>query len=102
MGSATTSTVVCAHCGDACADASIRLEDKSFCCTGCRSVYEILQTHNLCDYYSMDERAGVAMRGSRFDPAFYNVLDEPSIQQRFTEYASERTVMLRFEVPGMH
>jgi Cu+-exporting ATPase len=50
----------------------------------------------------MDERAGVAMRGSRFDPAFYNVLDEPGVQQRFTEYASERTVMLRFEVPGMH
>lgn len=102
MSNATSTSVVCAHCGDPCPDTSIRLEEKVFCCTGCRSVYEILQTHNLCDYYALDERAGVTMRSSRFDPAFYAVLDEPAVLSRFTEYAGDHTVMLRFEVPGMH
>ncbi len=102
MPNATSTSVVCAHCGDPCADTSISLQEKYFCCAGCQSVYEILQTHGLCDYYAMDERAGIPMRSSRFDDSYYAALDEPRVLARFTEHAGEHTVLIRFEVPGMH
>ncbi|MBK7959529.1 MAG: heavy metal translocating P-type ATPase metal-binding domain-containing protein [Bacteroidetes bacterium] len=49
----------CYHCGDACAHSKIALEEKVFCCQGCKSVYEILSQNNLCDYYAMNQHPGI-------------------------------------------
>ena len=47
----TTAQKVCYHCGEDCKDTKISLQDKTFCCDGCKLVYELLNENNLCDYY---------------------------------------------------
>ncbi len=91
---------ICAHCGDVCNDVRITADDLVFCCSGCQSVYEILQTNNLCDYYSFDHKAGVSMKGAMTDE--YAVLDDPDIERQFVEFDSGTTRRLRFEIPAMH
>jgi hypothetical protein len=40
--------ISCFHCGDLCIDENIHLDNKVFCCNGCKAVYEILNDHELC------------------------------------------------------
>jgi hypothetical protein len=49
----------CYHCGDNCENDSIKIEDKFFCCNGCKSVYEILNQNNLGQYYKIEATPGV-------------------------------------------
>lgn len=49
---------ICYHCGDNVIDKSIVLEDKAFCCTGCKSVYQLLKANDLDSFYKIDRQAG--------------------------------------------
>ncbi len=97
-----TGSVVCAHCGDPCADGAIVVDERSFCCTGCSSVYQILQSHDMCDYYGIDPKAGISQRTPRYGADAYAVLDDPSVMHRFVEFQRDTTIHLRFEIPSMH
>ena len=46
----------CYHCGNECdTDNPISVEDKYFCCLGCKTVYEILSENNLDNYYKYEK-----------------------------------------------
>lgn len=92
----------CAHCGDFCADTSIADGEHLFCCTGCRSVYEILQSRDMCDYYSVDTDAGVSQKGSRRDLAAFDQLDSPAVVAQFTDYSDGKITRARLTLPSMH
>ncbi|MBL0097705.1 MAG: heavy metal translocating P-type ATPase metal-binding domain-containing protein [Bacteroidetes bacterium] len=36
----------------------VKFDDKNFCCTGCKLVYEVLAENNLCNYYQLDTKPG--------------------------------------------
>lgn len=93
---------VCTHCGEACGADAIEAHSHVFCCAGCRSVYEILQAHDMCTYYDLSAGSGVSQRSARYDADTYTVLDLPEIRDRFVEYRSRSIERLRFEIPSMH
>lgn len=102
--------VRCAHCGQSCDRAHLLTSDeKPFCCTGCRSVYEILRDHELCDYYTIraasdaaDDRSSVAA-GDRFaSHRDYAALDEPAIVRSLVSYLSETRQRIVWNVPSLH
>ncbi|WP_460615392.1 heavy metal translocating P-type ATPase [Hymenobacter seoulensis] len=96
--------LACSHCGDDCPEQPIRLASQPtlhFCCQGCKAVYELLDTSNLCTYYRLDERPGqkvkeVALPG-RFD---YLALD--SVQSQLLTFQSPTLHRLTFTIPQMH
>ena len=52
-----TITAACAHCGlDVPAGLVDRVEERQFCCAGCRTAYAILHEHGLDAYYALAER----------------------------------------------
>jgi len=78
------------------------LEGKpSFCCAGCRSVYEIVQAAGLSGYYAYQERTAPAPVGPRRTGVKYQELDDPGFQaQHCRGEADERAVELVVE--GVH
>ncbi|UCE94454.1 MAG: heavy metal translocating P-type ATPase metal-binding domain-containing protein, partial [Flavobacteriaceae bacterium] len=50
----------CYHCGLDCDKERIVFDQKSFCCKGCRTVYEILNQHQLAGYYDLESNPGTA------------------------------------------
>ncbi|NJK82883.1 MAG: HAD-IC family P-type ATPase [Saprospiraceae bacterium] len=90
----------CKHCGDECPDTSIQLEEKYFCCEGCKMVYEILNEQDLCAYYQIDEKAGISLRGRT--QAHYAYLDDPEVVQKLVEFADEKQVKASFHLPDIH
>ncbi|HEY9256936.1 heavy metal translocating P-type ATPase metal-binding domain-containing protein, partial [Chitinophaga sp.] len=81
VSSPTHTKSTCFHCGENCPDKDIMLQDKIFCCQGCKMVYEILHQYDLCEYYDLNSKPGInqriTVRGDKF--AF---LDDEKIAQQ--------------------
>jgi Cu+-exporting ATPase len=92
---------LCYHCHDACPDDSIRLEEKTFCCEGCKMVYEILNANDLCQYYALDPNAGNSVKNLR-DARTYAYLDDPETAAKLTQFSSNDIARVTFLLPQMH
>jgi P-type Cu+ transporter len=96
----TEQALTCYHCGDECKDDSIRIDEKLFCCNGCKTVYEILDQNKLCNYYNLDQTPGISPSlnfGNRFD-----YLDDPSTIQKILDFQDENISKATFHIPQMH
>lgn len=91
----------CYHCGEPCPTDKIRLEEKPFCCEGCKLVYQILNEHALCDYYALNEHPGASQRIPVRDDKFA-FLDDPKIQDRLIHFRDEKQLHVTFYLPQMH
>jgi Cu+-exporting ATPase len=91
----------CHHCGNTCEDENITLENKLFCCEGCKTVYEILQAHQLCDYYSFDERKIASLKNAPSQTQF-EYLSNPDIAQRLLSFTDGKTSQVSFYIPAIH
>jgi len=92
--------VNCYHCGLPCEEKVISLGDNSFCCTGCKTVYEILNENNLCEYYELDQKPGVSLRHVHEES--YAYLDEPHVAKKILAFASDSFSRIQFSVPAIH
>lgn len=96
----TTSSSICFHCGLECKDDSIKVNGKVFCCFGCKTVYEILEENNLCNYYSIDKNPGLTP--NNLPTKNYEYLDDKEIINKLTEYKDEKLFIVTFHIPQMH
>lgn len=92
--------VACYHCGQACEEQEYKSEDKIFCCTGCRTVFEILNENNLCEYYSYETTPGVNLKN--ISEETYAYLDESSIKKKLLTFQSDSFAKVEFFVPAVH
>lgn len=89
----------CFHCGQECIE-TLMLDDKSFCCQGCKTVYEILNANDLCNYYALDESPGVSRRS--VNEADFTYLDEPAVRSKVISFDSEDFARVSFFTPDIH
>ncbi|MEZ5015120.1 MAG: heavy metal translocating P-type ATPase [Chitinophagales bacterium] len=100
-GTETIHKLTCYHCGDSCPDTTFQLDDKYFCCFGCKTVYEILSRNDLCDYYAISDHPGVTQRGKAAVQK-YTVLDIPTVREKYVHFAEGDTAYAQFHLPAMH
>ncbi|MCB0575145.1 MAG: heavy metal translocating P-type ATPase metal-binding domain-containing protein, partial [Saprospiraceae bacterium] len=97
----------CFHCQEPCPPARpdaldhLRIDDKYFCCEGCKMVYEILNTHDLCEYYRLDEKPGQSLK-NRKDSKAYAYLDDAEVQEKLLEFNNGSMAQVTFYLPQMH
>jgi Cu+-exporting ATPase len=90
----------CYHCGLPCEEDKFHVENKNFCCYGCKTVYEILNENDLCEYYSFDKTPGISLRHVSDESFAY--LDEPAIKSKVVEFDSHAFTRVRFYIPAIH
>ena len=92
---------LCYHCGTACVTNSIAIEDKVFCCEGCKLVYEILNENGLCDYYNLQSHPGLSqIKPVRNDK--YAYLDNDAIASKLYKFTNGDYTIATFYIPGVH
>jgi P-type Cu+ transporter len=91
----------CYHCGDECSSTGICLEDKIFCCEGCKIVYQILNQNNLCTYYDLNENPGLSRKMTVRQDKFA-FLDDAAIQEQLISFKDEKQVHATFYLPQIH
>jgi len=94
-------TTECYHCGDACSDKHISLEEKVFCCEGCKTVYEILNKSDLCTYYDLNEKPG-QNRKQAIRKDKYAFLENKDVQRKLIQFSDTETSQVTFYLPQMH
>lgn len=89
----------CYHCGDACINFNIKHQDKFFCCTGCKTVFEILNDHNLTYYYDLQSYPGKSPSQNEDE---FDFLDNASIVEQLIEFDEQDTQVVSFVTPHIH
>lgn len=102
MSETSTKSVklICFHCGQDCPDDSIQIEDKNFCCNGCKTVYEILNQNQLCSYYNFENNPGISP--ASVSDKKYDYLDEPDVIEKLVDFRDDKYTSLTFYIPQMH
>ncbi len=93
--------LVCFHCGDTCPDQSIAIGDKYFCCHGCKTVFEILNTNELCDYYSIEDTPGITPKQDLIADRFA-YLDDETVKNQVVSFSDGKTEKVTLYTPAMH
>ena len=95
-----TEKTLCYHCGDPCEDDAIHFANKSFCCAGCKAVFEILEDNGLLAYYQLENKPGNTVKPVDSDKFSY--LDNELILERLLDFSSERVQKVSFLIPSIH
>lgn len=92
--------LICYHCGQDCPDDSIHLDEKYFCCNGCKTVYEILNQNQLCNYYNFENNPGISP--AAISDKKYDCLDEKDVIEKLVDFKDDKITSLTFYIPQMH
>ncbi len=94
-------TTCCYHCGETCEDKHIHIEDKVFCCHGCKTVYEIINKVELCDYYSININPGINQK-AKIRPEKFAFLDDKKVADKLIHFKNDSQSHVIFYLPQMH
>lgn len=89
----------CYHCGDKVEETSYMLNEHTFCCLGCQTVYQILHENNLQSYYQYNTHPGKSQKSDKQDLSY---LEEPNIISKLVDYQDEQIAIITFYVPAIH
>jgi Cu+-exporting ATPase len=97
----TVHSTACYHCGDPCSSSPIEIEDKNFCCDGCKTVYEILNENGLCNYYDLEQNPGLSLKKPVASEAF-SYLESPEVVTQLLDFQSDSYNKLTLYIPAIH
>ena len=89
----------CYHCGLDCGKRPIVFDEKDFCCNGCKTVYEILNTSELGCYYDFEATPGTIPSDIK---GKYNYLENEEIVEKLLEFNDGETAVVEFYIPSIH
>lgn len=91
---------ICFHCGLECPNDQIKINEKYFCCNGCKTVYEMLHANDLCNYYAIEENPGISKKDSI--KRNFDFLEDPELIQKLLQFSDGNISSLTFDIPQMH
>jgi len=89
----------CYHCGEPNLKTKIIFDEKGFCCSGCKTVYEIFSTNDLGYYYDLEQNAGATPNeiAGKFD-----YLDNGDIISKLIEFDEGGLQVVNLTIPHIH
>lgn len=90
----------CYHCGEPCDTDLVTYHDHHFCCEGCKAVYSLLNEHDLCTYYNLNDQPGATLNGNGH--THFEVLDDSDVASELIDYRDEDQTKITFYVPNIH
>ncbi|MDX1627959.1 MAG: heavy metal translocating P-type ATPase metal-binding domain-containing protein [Fulvivirga sp.] len=91
-----TNATSCYHCGDVCAEEIVKLDNKSFCCPGCKAVYQLFLDTDLQDIYKETSR----LRPGASDK--YDYLDNETVKNQVLDFQSADHNSFSVKLPAIH
>ncbi|MBK7142236.1 MAG: heavy metal translocating P-type ATPase metal-binding domain-containing protein [bacterium] len=96
-----TDEILCTHCGAPCRDQVVPSGDASFCCNGCRAVYELLHSTELSAYYNQQTPPGIKPVAD-IDTSRFAYLDDPTVQKQLISFSDGRISRVNLIIPQIH
>ncbi|ETZ21698.1 heavy metal translocating P-type ATPase metal-binding domain-containing protein [Pedobacter sp. V48] len=95
----TSSETHCFHCGEDIIVRQYTHNDKQFCCSGCKTVYNILTEHNLSNYYVYNKIPGKTQSKitSNFD-----YLEVTQVVSKLVDFEDQFRTIVTLYIPAIH
>ena len=91
----------CVHCGSDCGKSPEILNELKFCCSGCKTVYQILNENKLYKYYQLENAPGIKVESS--EPGNkYVFLDNAEVREKLILFSEVNISKVRFFIPVIH
>ena len=90
----------CFHCGDECNAKTIALNDKQFCCNGCKNVYQLLNKNHLENYYCLNESPGISLK--EINTSKFQYLDTEEIAKKIITFSNQKVTQVTLYLPQIH
>lgn len=91
----------CYHCGEDCLTTVLEFESETFCCEGCKIVYELLSKQGMCTYYALNQAPGSNRRMEQRNDKFL-FLDDEKIATRLIDFKGDVQTCVLFYLPQIH
>ncbi|MES2648027.1 MAG: heavy metal translocating P-type ATPase metal-binding domain-containing protein [Bacteroidota bacterium] len=92
----------CFHCGEAVSTSGItRFDGKVFCCVGCKTVYQVINQHGLCEYYDYAENPGINQKQLIRENKFA-YLGDRQIRDQLIHFSDGDSTQVVFYLPQIH
>lgn len=90
----------CFHCGLTIPhNEEINFDEKKFCCTGCKTVYEIFSLNDLTCYYDFEKSPGATPQDIK---GKYDFLENETILAKVLEFQEGNTSIVSLNIPHIH
>jgi Cu+-exporting ATPase len=93
--------IACYHCGEDIVNEDIIENEKHFCCTGCKTVYDIINKNNLCEYYDISSSPGINQK-NKIRKGKFDFLDDVNVTNKFVHFKNDIASHVIFNLPQMH
>lgn len=90
----------CFHCGDTVFGNKYSSDKKEFCCNGCKTVYELIHSSDLNDFYAYESNAGV--KPEKVEKHKYEFLDVVELREKFIDFEDDKTIRITIQIPAIH
>lgn len=93
----------CIHCGNSCGKSPVIFGENPFCCSGCSTVYQILNTSQLKQYYQIEPMPGIRIDDEK-RPASetYAFLDLDKFKSQILTFSEGGISKVSFFIPTIH
>ena len=93
----------CIHCGNSCGKSPVFFEEKPFCCSGCSTVYQILHSSELKQYYRIEQMPGIRIDDEKL-PAdeTWAFLDLDPFKSKILTFSEGGISKVSFFIPEIH
>ncbi len=91
----------CVHCGADCGKHPVTWNELSFCCNGCKTVYQLLNENKLYTYYQIDNTPGIRVETTEFGNK-YEFLEKAEIRSRLISFSEGGIAKVKFYIPVIH
>lgn len=90
----------CFHCGDEFSEKQkIVFDEKSFCCVGCKTVYEIFKQSDLTSYYEIEKNPGATPQDTK---GKFDFLDNENIVDKLLDFKEDDIHIISLFIPHIH
>ena len=89
----STEPAECKHCGNICPS-----QEDEFCCSGCESVYQFINSVDLADYYKFKDKKG--LRAESKKEKFFD-FDHADLREKYIRHYKDK-IELKLFIEGIH
>lgn len=90
----------CFHCGlEIVKQDVIIFDEKHFCCSGCKTVYEIFSSNDMMSYYDFEKSPGATPSENN---GKYDFLDNEKIVEKLLDFNEGATQIVSLQIPHIH
>ncbi|MDO3694793.1 heavy metal translocating P-type ATPase metal-binding domain-containing protein [Wenyingzhuangia sp. chi5] len=89
----------CYHCGDVADQDIVVFDEKTFCCHGCKTVYQIFKDNDLTAYYDFEKNPGLTPDGVK---GKYGFLNNTTVVSKLLDFQEDGIEVVTLYIPKIH